>query len=306
VRTIRRDAVAAFYQTNMFQTLSEDDIPNPHVIPARFQHELDQHLVFNFVGTGSWPLVLGVFGRPGDGKSFQVRTHLERRGVLVVSINAADLESDRAGQPGKLVLARYEDAGHRTSEGMPAALIVDDFDTTVGEWEHSTSTVNHQQVLAQLMHLADSPTQAANTALHRVPVFITGNDLSKIYPPLRRPGRMRPFFWLPTEAERQEVVEQIMVPILDQAGTAELLAQLPEAPIAFFSNLLVSTHAIAAQAEIPKYAKNLKALVKSAERSRQDLDNHVRQHKPPLNEVLQSALALWHEQTIATRSHLNE
>jgi len=189
---------------------------------------------------------------------------------------------------------------------MPAALIVDDFDTTVGEWEQSTSTVNHQQVLAQLMHLADSPTEAADRALKRVPVFITGNDLSKIYPPLRRPGRMRPFMWLPTEIERQEVVEQIMAPVIDRAGTAELLAQLPEAPIAFFSDLLVSTQAIAARSQIPKYAKNLKALVRSAESSRQDLDDHVRKHKPSLSEVLQLALTLWHEQTIATRSYLNE
>ena len=226
--------------------------------------------------------------------------------MLAVSVNAADLESDRAGQPGKLILASYEDAGHRTSEGVPAALIVDDFDTTVGEWEQSTSTVNHQQVLAQLMHLADSPTAAADRRLRRVPVFITGNDLSKIYPPLRRPGRMRPFLWLPTEMERQEVVEQIMAPIIDQAGTAEILAQLPEAPIAFFSDLLVSTQALAVRSEIPKYANNLKALVKSAEQSRQDLDNHVRRHKPSLNEVLQLALTLWHEQTIATRSYLNE
>ena len=49
----------------------------------------------------------------------------------------------------------------------PAAVIVDDFDTTVGEWEHSTTTVNHQQVLAQLMHLADSPTEAAGRRLPR-------------------------------------------------------------------------------------------------------------------------------------------
>ena len=185
------------------------------VIPVRFKNEVDQHLVFNFAGMRAWPLILGVFGRPGDGKSFQVRTHIERRGALAVSINAADLESDRAGQPGKLVLAKYEDAGHRTSEGTPAALIVDDFDTTVGEWEKSTSTVNHQQVLAQLMHLADSPTQEADRTLCRVPVFVTGNDLSKVYAPLRRPGRMRPFFWLPTEAERQEIVECIMAPLLD-------------------------------------------------------------------------------------------
>jgi hypothetical protein len=156
------------------------------------------------------------------------------------------------------------------------------------------------------MHLADSPTQAADTSLRRVPVFITGNDLSKIYPPLRRPGRMRPFFWLPTEAERQEVVEQIMSPILDPAGTTELLAQLPDPPISFFSDLVVSTQAIAARSEIPKYANNLKALVKTAERSRQDLDEHVRQHKPPLNEVIQAALTSWHDQALATRSHLNE
>lgn len=281
-------------------------MPDTPVIPERFQRKIDEHLVFNFAGAGSWPLVLGVFGRPGDGKSFQVRRHLERRGVLAVSINAADLESDRAGQPGKLVLAQYEDAGHRASEGTPAALIVDDFDTTVGEWEHSTSTVNHQQVLAQLMHLADSPTQAADKSLRRVPVFVTGNDLSKVYPPLRRPGRMHPFFWLPTEAERQEIVEQIMAPILDPLETAELLAQIPEAPIAFFSDLLVSIQALSARSEIAKYAENVKALVRNPEQSRLKLEDHVRRNKPPLSEVVQDALALWHERTIATQSHLNE
>ena len=276
------------------------------VIPVRFKNEVDQHLVFNFAGMRAWPLILGVFGRPGDGKSFQVRTHIERRGALAVSINAADLESDRAGQPGKLVLAKYEDAGHRTSEGTPAALIVDDFDTTVGEWEKSTSTVNHQQVLAQLMHIADSPTQEADRTLCRVPVFVTGNDLSKVYAPLRRPGRMRPFFWLPTEAERQEIVECIMAPLLDPLATAELLAQVAEAPIAFFADLLVAIKARSAQSMLPKYAEDLKALVTDAKRARRDLEDHLRQHKPPAGEIVQTALTLWHERTVATASHLNE
>ncbi len=276
------------------------------VIPERFAARIDEHLVFNLAGVESWPLVLGVFGRPGDGKSFQIRTQLERRGVLSVSINAADLESDRAGQPGKVVLAAYEDAGHRVSEGTPAALIVDDFDTTVGEWEHSTTTVNHQQVLAQLMHLADSPTQAADRTLRRVPVFVTGNDLSKVYPPLRRPGRMYPFHWLPSADERQKIVEQIMASALTPTETAELLAQLPEAPIAFFSDLLVSTQALAARPDIPRYASDLRQFAINAKQARADLEKSMQQNTLELSEVVHEALGLWHERSVATQSHLND
>ena len=83
-------------------------MPNQPVIPDRFARAVDEHLVFNLLGVEHWPLILAVFGRPGDGKSFQIRTHLERRGVLPVSINAADLESDRAGTPGKLVLGNVQ------------------------------------------------------------------------------------------------------------------------------------------------------------------------------------------------------
>jgi hypothetical protein len=130
------------------------------------------------------------------------------RAARAVSINAADLESDRAGQPGKMVLAAYREAGERTEAGRPSALLIDDFDTTVGEWADSTGTVNHQQVLAQLMHLADSPTLASDETLHRIPVFVTGNDLTKIYPPLRRPGRLRPLTWIPTEDERSQSISR--------------------------------------------------------------------------------------------------
>lgn len=274
-------------------------------IPPRFEHELDRHLVLNLADVAPWPLVLGVFGRPGDGKSFQIRTHLMRRNVLPVSINAADLESDRAGQPGKLVLAVYEDAGHRISEGTPAALVVDDFDTTVGEWEQSTTTVNHQQVLAQLMHLADIPTEAAGRMLRRVPVFITGNDLSKVYPPLRRSGRMRPFRWLPTDAERQDVVATILADALDSAAVSDLLARLPDAPIAFFSDLLVELFAAAADAQVREHALDLKALAHDPGTGRDRLNEHLRMNKLSPSEISEIALEAWHDSVLATQSHLN-
>ncbi len=275
----------------------------PPVIPERFVEALDQHLVLNYADVHEWPLVLGVFGRPGDGKSFQIRTHLERRGVTPVSVNAADLESDRAGAPGKLVLDMYADAGHRIEEGTPAAVVVDDFDTTVGEWEHSTTTVNHQQVLAQLMHLADNPAEAGGRRLRRVPVFITGNDLSKVYPPLRRPGRMRAFPWLPSDAERAEVVGAILSSVLDPRDVSDLLRSLPEAPIAFFSDVAVEILAEVAKDEIETQASALSQLIRPSSAGRSALAQ-ARERKMNAREIGELALRMWHDRALAIESHL--
>lgn len=276
------------------------------VIPERFARAVDEHLVFNLLGVERWPLILGVFGRPGDGKSFQIRTHLERRGVLPVSINAADLESDRAGTPGKLVLGMYKDAGDRIDEQTPAALIVDDFDTTVGEWANSTTTVNHQQVLAQLMHLADSPTEAAGRPLRRVPVFITGNDLSKIYPPLRRPGRMRAFPWQLTDDEREQIVAGILDGLLRPGDVPGLLSKVPEAPIAFFSDLLVEVLAHASAGLVRNEATNLVMLVKQAGKKRAEFDKALSKNTPTPAQLSELALAMWNDRAAATASHLDE
>lgn len=276
------------------------------VIPERFARAVDEHLVFNLLGVERWPLILGVFGRPGDGKSFQIRTHLERRGVLPVSINAADLESDRAGTPGKLVLGMYKDAGDRIDEQTPAALIVDDFDTTVGEWENSTTTVNHQQVLAQLMHLADSPTEAAGRPLRRVPVFITGNDLSKIYPPLRRPGRMRAFPWQLTDDEREQIVAGILHGLLEPGDVPGLLSKVPEAPIAFFSDLLAEAVAHASAGLVRNEATNLVVLVKQAVKKRAEFEKALSKHTPTPAQLSEMALSMWNDRAAATASHLDE
>jgi hypothetical protein len=281
-------------------------MPTHPVIPERFTRAVDEHLVFNLLAVEHWPLIMGVFGRPGDGKSFQIRTHLERRGVLPVSINAADLESDRAGTPGKLVLGMYKDAGDRIDEQAPAALVVDDFDTTVGEWENSTTTVNHQQVLAQLMHLADSPTEAAGRPLRRVPVFITGNDLSKIYPPLRRPGRMRAFPWQLTDDEREQIVAGILGGLLKRADVPALLAKVPEAPIAFFSDLLVETLAHASAGLVADEVTNLAALVKQAGKKRAEFDKALSKNTPTPAQLVEMALSMWNDRATATASHVDE
>ena len=275
-------------------------------IPERFAAAVDEHLVFNFASVPAWPLVLGVFGRPGDGKSFQLRTHLRRRGVTPVSINAADLESERAGAPGKLVLDVYQDAGHRIDESEPAALVVDDFDTTVGEWDDSTTTVNHQQVLAQLMHLADSPMEASGKRLRRVPVFISGNDLSKVYPPLRRPGRMRTFPWEPSAEERRAIVTSVFADVFEEPEVTQLLAAAPTAPVAFFSDLLVEITASVCRDDVIAKARAINELIRPGDRTREELEARMSEQRMPIDEVIALAERLLSERALATMSHLGK
>jgi len=188
----------------------------------------------------------------------------------------------------------------------PAAVIVDDFDTTVGEWANSTTTVNHQQVLAQLMHLADSPTEAAGRPLRRVPVFITGNDLSKIYPPLRRPGRMRAFLWQLTDDEREQIVGGILGGLLEPGDVPGLLSKVPDAPIAFFSDLLVEVVSHASAGLVRDEATNLVTLVKQASKKRAKFDKALSKNTPTPAQLGELAMSMWNDRLAATRSHLDE
>ncbi|MGH3931050.1 MAG: AAA family ATPase, partial [Pseudonocardiaceae bacterium] len=171
----------------------------------RFYREIHCHLVTNFLGLPSRPIVLGISGRPGDGKSSQLVAALQRENVKFTRIHAADLESGLAGEPGKLIARMYLDASQAIARGEPWALILDDIDTTVGEWSQNTGTVNHQQVLAELMHLADAPIDDARRFPRRVPFFATGNRLRVLYGPFRRHRRFRHFPWAPTEDEILEI-----------------------------------------------------------------------------------------------------
>jgi hypothetical protein len=63
-------------------------------------------------------------------------------------------------------------------------------------------TVNNQIVSGTLMNLADNPTRVSigqkwreSDITNRVPIIITGNDLSTLYAPLIRDGRMEKFYW---------------------------------------------------------------------------------------------------------------
>lgn len=209
------------------------------IISERFQKQVNAHLLGNMLHIENYPLILGVFGKPGMGKTFQLREHLNAIGVNVFSINSADLESERAGLPAKLLKEKYVYASTNVAKNIPSALVIDDIDTTVGEWKQNTGTVNHQGILAFLMHIADNPCYIEGIGnVNRIPIFFTGNNFELLYEPLRRPGRMLKFEWEPTRDEKIDIISSYLLSSTDAKNIAENLINIyPEQPVSFFINL---------------------------------------------------------------------
>lgn len=221
--------------------LYESEVARPPVIVPRFAQQVDAHLLGNILNIPDYPLMMWIVGPPGMGKTWQLRRHLKAQGFNVLSVSSADLESKEAGEPAKLLQRRYIEAGASLNKGKPAALVVDDIDTTVGEWETHTGTVNHQGILAFLMHIADSPTMIESVgSVARVPVFFTGNDSSRLYAPLVRHGRTVKFHWIPTYQEKVLIVQSILgAQGVDTQEIGRLVETYPNESISFFSQLAV-------------------------------------------------------------------
>ena len=192
------------------------------------------------------PLILGIHGRKGEGKSFQCELVFERMGVEAVHMSAGELESPDAGDPARLIRLRYREAAELIRvRGKMAVLMINDLDAGAGRFDGGTQyTVNTQLVNGTLMNIADNPTDVQlpgsydATPLHRVPIIVTGNDFSTLYAPLIRDGRMEKFYWEPDQADKVGIVGGIFSEDgLSNREIEQLVATFPNQAIDFFSAL---------------------------------------------------------------------
>ncbi len=215
---------------------------NPFV-PERFAKEIGLHLAKNYCRQGLWesPLILGIHGPPGEGKTFICQRILENYGIRSWLIAGGELENADAGEPSSLIRRRYLEASRAMKHGdVGSCLILNDIDAALGDWGSLTQyTVNRQNVLAQLLHLSDFPTVVENQPTIRVPIIVTANDLTKLYGPLVRPGRMKRFEWKPTIEEKTQIVASIF-PEYDQPSILRLVDEFRRQPASFFADLRAS------------------------------------------------------------------
>lgn len=211
--------------------------PQPHV-PPRLARDIFLHLYRNLV-IRDGPLLLGIHGAPGIGKSFGLRTVLRRLGIQAIYLSSGEMESPEAGEPARRVRESYLAAGRLRSRKVPilAALILDDADVGLGDWGNNTQyTVNRQTVYGEMMRLCDEPEEVEGHPVPRVPIILVGNNLGRLYGPLVREGRMTLLEWALLPEELIRVLSGIF-PELTPVEVQKVAATFPDATTAFFSDI---------------------------------------------------------------------
>merc|ERR1711881_535393 len=226
---------------------SFSNIEDGFYISPEFLDKMTVHIAKNFMDLPKIkiPLILGIWGGKGQGKTFQTELGFKQLGISPIVMSAGELESGNAGEPAKLVRQRYREASDVIKKGKMCSLFINDLDAGAGRLNDSTQyTVNNQMVNATLMNIADSPTNVQlpgmyNTeSIPRVPIICTGSDFSTLYAPLIRDGRMEKFYWNPTRDDRIGVCMGIFQPDkIAREDVEKLVDAFPGQSIDFFGAL---------------------------------------------------------------------
>ena len=229
------------------QILESQSVMAFYIAPA-FLNKLAIHITKNYLNLPNVkvPLLLGIHGRKGEGKSFQCDLVFEKMGIQVVQMSAGELESPDAGDPARSIRVRYREAGELVKvRGKMAVLVIQDIDAGIGRVDQMTQyTVNTQLVNGTLMNIADTPTNVQlpgsydSSPTQRIPIIVTGNDFSTLYGPLVRDGRMEKYYWEPTKDDRIGIVSGIFLEDrVDVNDVVKLIETFPTQSIDFYGAL---------------------------------------------------------------------
>ncbi|KAK9072344.1 hypothetical protein SSX86_008778 [Deinandra increscens subsp. villosa] len=201
-------------------TRSFEYLQGDYYIAPAFMDKVVVHIVKNYIAhllNTSVPLILGIWGGKGQGKTFQTELIFQALGVLPVIMSAGELESERAGEPGRLIRDRYRTASQVVqNQGKMSCLMINDIDAGLGRFGNTQMTVNNQIVVGTLMNLSDNPNRVSigqdwreSDVTNRIPIIVTGNDFSTLYAPLVRDGRMDKFYWQPNMDDIINIVNRM-------------------------------------------------------------------------------------------------
>lgn len=309
------DIVFAYRQkvTRSFEHLQGD-----YYIAPAFLDKIVVHIVKNYIAhllDAKVPLILGIWGGKGQGKSFQTELVFRAMGIEPVIMSAGELESERAGEPGKLIRERYRTASLVIkNQGKMSCLMINDIDAGVGRFGNTQMTVNNQIVIGTLMNLADNPTRVSvgqdwreSDITDRVPIIVTGNDFSTLYAPLVRDGRMDKFYWQPTREDLINIVHQMyQKDEISREDIVQIVDTFPNQALDFYGALRSRTY----DRFILKWVEEIGGAKKLGEKLlRRRKDDPLPTFIPPeqkIEDLMDAGYSLVEEQEMVMRMKLSE
>lgn len=220
----------------------------PSFIPERFHRSVMTHLLFNHIGNeiqipAEVPLLLAIAGPPGTGKSYMTKYICNQCKIPLYYLSASSLSSKFEGFPVTRLMETCKAAAN--DDSGRACILIDDIDTSImSKSDDAKYTVNSQILSGALMNLCDNPCPDS-CSTRRVPVIVTANNLTNLYQPLTRHGRMKILNWQPDHVERKEIIRNILRQFTLNDGELENLATMKTGvngtsklvPIAFFEQI---------------------------------------------------------------------
>ncbi|KAA0058685.1 hypothetical protein IC582_002377 [Cucumis melo] len=299
-------------------TRSFEHLQGDYYIAPTFMDKVVCHIVKNFIVhllNVKVPLILGVWGGKGQGKSFQTELIFQMMGVEPVIMSAGELESERAGEPGKLIRERYRTASQVVqNQGKMSCLMINDIDAGIGRFGQTQVTVNNQIVSGTLMNLADNPTRVSvgqdwreADILHRIPIILTGNDFSTIYAPLIRDGRMEKFYWQPNREDIVNIVHRMYEKDgISRAQVVDIVNTFPNQALDFYGALRSRTY----DSAISKWVDDIGGVEKLGEKLlRRRKNEKLPTFTPPeqtLEALLKAGYSLVKEQQLIMETKLSK
>ncbi|XP_070020699.1 ribulose bisphosphate carboxylase/oxygenase activase 2, chloroplastic [Nicotiana sylvestris] len=211
------------YVSQGLRQYNMDNTLDGFYIAPSFMDKLVVHITKNFLKLPNIkvPLILGVWGGKGQGKSFQCELVFRKMGI------------------------KYPLAQSRSSFSREYGMGYFSAVAPAGRMGGTTQyTVNNQMVNATLMNIADNPTNVQLPGMYnkqenaRVPIIVTGNDFSTLYAPLIRDGRMEKFYWAPTREDRIGVCKGIFrTDNVPEEAVIKIVDTFPGQSIDFFGAL---------------------------------------------------------------------
>ena len=94
-----------------FEVRKLANIVGDYYIPPRFMRAVANHVVKNIIANDlpnyRPPLIMGIWGGKGEGKTFQLELVFRKMGLDPVVMSAGELEDEWAGTPAQIIRERY-------------------------------------------------------------------------------------------------------------------------------------------------------------------------------------------------------